>query len=196
MSRLTRAAHARNLVGPLVRSTYRITAHDSANVPASGAVVLLCDWSNIAAPSVLKAGIARPVHVWAQGPAALPGPLLSITGDLAVPDNRPGVRALREATAFLAAGEAVAVCGSVDIGYALACTGAPVQTVVVEAPMTKRPTDPPARRSPITLQIGPLRHLPDRLRSDRPTRSVVRAANEWARQLMTDAPMRRPELGQ
>ena len=196
MSRLTRAAHARNLVGPLIRSTYRITTHDATNVPATGPVVLLCDWSNIAAPSVLKAGIARPVHVWAQGPAALPGPLLSITGDLAVPENRPGVRALREATAFLAAGEAVAVCGSVDIGYALACTGAPVQTVVVDAPSTKRPTDPPARRSGITLQIGPLRHLPDRLRSDRPTRSVVRAANEWARQLITDAPARQVELGQ
>lgn len=195
MSRLTRAAHARNLVGPLIRSTYRITAHDSASVPATGALVLLCDWSNIAAPSVLKAGIARPVHVWAQGPAALPGPLMSITGDLPVPEDRPGVRALREATAFLRAGEAVAVCGSVDIGYALACTGAPVQTVVVDAPPTKRPTDHPSRRSSITLHIGPLRHLPDRLRSDRPTRSVVRAANEWARQLLTDAPDRPREVG-
>jgi len=187
MIKTRRAAHARNLVGPLIRSTYRITVHDAENLPASGAVLLICDWANIAAPSVLKAGLARPVHAWAQGPAALPGPLLSITGDLAVPETRPGVRALRDAVSYLRADEVVAVCGPTDVGYALAVTGAAVQTISVDAPPTKRPTDPPARKSAITLNIGPLRHVPEHLRSAQPTRDVVRAANEWVRQLTTDA---------
>jgi len=194
MMKATRAAHARNLVGPLIRSIYRITVHDANNVPARGPVLLLCDWVNIAAPAVLKAGIRRPVHVWASGPAALPGPLLGITGDLAVPDNRPGVGALREVVRLLEDGEAVAVCGPSDVGYALARTGAPVQTIRVDAPATKRPTDSPARKSAITLHVGPIRHVPDRLRSFEPTRADVRAAGEWARQLLVDGPDYRYEV--
>jgi len=186
-TRVKRAAHARNLVGPLIRATYRITVHDAPNLPASGALLLICDWANIAAPSVLKAGLARPVHVWAAGPAALPGPLLSITGDLAVPETRPGVRVLREAVRFLQAGEVVAVCGPEDVGYAVAVTGAAVQTLTVDAPPTKRPTDPPARKSAITVSVGPLRHVPEHLRAVQPTRDVVRAANEWVRQLTVDS---------
>ena len=200
-TRVKRAAHARNLVGPLVRATYRITVHDARNLPATGPVLLICDWANIAAPSVLKAGLTRPVHVWAAGPAALPGPLLSITGDLAVPETRPGVRVLRDAVRYLQAGEAVAVCGPEDVGYTLAVTGAAVQVLSIDAPPTKRPTDPPARKSAITISVGPLRHVPEHLRAMRPTRGVVRAANEWVRQLTVDsrADMRGPgnprELG-
>ncbi|HEV8025136.1 MAG TPA: hypothetical protein VGP37_09660 [Candidatus Nanopelagicales bacterium] len=187
MIKTTRAAHARNLIGPLIRSTYRITVHDVDSVPASGAVVLVCDWPNIAAPTVVKAALGRPVHVWAAGPAALPGPLLSVTGDLAVPEGRPGVRVLRDAVRYLDEGEAVAVCGVDDVGYAIAVTGAPVQTIMIDAPATKRPTDPPSRKASITVQVGPLRYLPERLHSSQPTRNEVRAVNEWVRQLTTDA---------
>lgn len=187
MIKATRAAHARNLIGPLIRSTYRITVHDVDSVPASGAVVLVCDWSNIAAPTVVKAALGRPVHAWAAGPAALPGPLLSVTGDLAVPEGCPGLRVLREVVRYLDEGEAVAVCGVDDVGYAIAVTGAPVQTISIDAPATKRPTDPPSRKASITVQVGPLRYLPERLRSSQPTRNEVRAVNEWVRQLTTDA---------
>lgn len=195
MIKVKRAAHARNLVGPLVRSTYRITVHDADLLPSTGSVLLLTDWANIAAPTVLKAGLSRPIHVWAAGPAALPGPLLSLTGDLAVPDDRPGVGQLRDAVEYLRQGEVVAACGPTDIGYALAVTGTGVQTVRISAPATKRPTDPPSRKSPITLHVGPIRHLPERLRSSMPTRNVVRAANEWARQLLVDAGSHRYEVG-
>ncbi len=70
------AAHARNLVGPLLRSTYRISTINADAIPPRGPVLILCDWNNIAAPSVIKAAAPRPVHVWADGPAAVPGPLL------------------------------------------------------------------------------------------------------------------------
>lgn len=190
----TRAAHVRNLVGPIVRSAYNVTVNDPQNMPRHGALIQVCDWNNIAAPAVVKAGLPRPVHVWAKGPAALPGPLLSVTGDLAVPDGRPGVAALQEATALLVMGEAVVVVGVDDIGYALARTGAPIQTLAVQAPKTKRPTDPPSRKSAITITVGPLRHVPDRLRSAKPTRDVVRAAGEWARQILVDEVRRPREL--
>lgn len=186
MASSTRAAHARNLVGPFIRSAYKITVHDHSDLPRRGAVLLLTDWNNIAAPAVLKAGLPRPVHVWASGPAALPGPLMSVTGDLAVPDEQPGVVCLSEATRLLQSGEAVAAIGPLDVGYAIARTGAPIQTVRISAPPTKRPTDPPRRGSAITISLGPLRHVPDRLRSDQPTRATVRAAGEWARQILVD----------
>lgn len=181
-----RAAHARNLVGPLIRSTYRIEVRNVENLPARGPVLIVCEWNNIAAPTVLKAGLPRPVHVWATGPAALPGPLLSITGDLAVPEGRPGVHVLRQATDLLEQGEAVAAIGVGDIGYALACTGAPVLVASITAPPTKRPTDPPARKSPITLSLGAPHRLPERVQSSSPTRANVRAAGEWARQRSAD----------
>lgn len=186
MASLTRAAHARNLVGPLLRSAYKITVHDEGAIPRRGAVLLLCDWNNIAAPSILKAALPRPVHVWASGPAALPGPLLSITGDFAVGDGRSGVAALQDATQMLEAGEAVAVVGPTDLGYAIASTGAPIQPLAVHAPTTKRPTDAPPRKAAITITVGPLRHVPDHLRSQHPTRATVRAAGEWARQVLVD----------
>lgn len=188
--RTTRAAHARNLVGPLVRSAYRIEVRCVENLPLQGPILVLCDWNNIAAPTVLKAGLPRPVHVWAAGPAALPGPLLSITGDLAVPDGRPGVDVLRAATDLLDKGEAVAAIGVLDVGYALARTGAPVLTASIMAPTTKRPTDPPSRKSTITVKLGAPHRLPDRVRfaspSPPPTRGTVLAAGEWARQRSAD----------
>lgn len=183
----TRAAHARNLLGPLIRSTYRITAYDESNMPRHGAVLVLCPWNNIAAPTVLKAGLPRPVHVWASGPASLPGPLLSVTGDLAVPDGQPGIASLREAVRLLKAGEAVAVVDVVDVGYAIAATGAPIQCITVDAPATKRPTDPPSRKSAITLTIGPVRYVPEHLRNVMPTQNTARAAGEWARQVLADS---------
>ncbi len=183
-TRVKRAAHARNLVGPLIRATYRITVHDAENLPASGPVLLICDWANIAAPSVLKAGLARPVHVWAEGPAALPGPLLSITGDLAVPETRPGVRVLRDAVRYLQAGEVVAVCGPEDVGYAVAVTGAGVQTLSVDAPPTSAPR---IRRLVVGITLSVVTaHVPEHLRAMQPTRDIVRAANEWVRQLTVD----------
>lgn len=181
-----RAAHARNLVGPLIRSTYRIEAHDAENLPAHGPILILCDWNNIAAPTVLKAGLPRPVHVWAAGPAALPGPLLSITGDLAMPEGRPGIEVVRAATELLERGEAVAAIGVGDVGYVLARSGAPVVIASITAPATKRPTDPPARKSHITLTLGIPQPLPERLRSSSPTRTTSRSAGEWARQRSVD----------
>ena len=181
-----RAAHARNLVGPLIRSTYRIEARDAENLPAHGPILILSDWNNIAAPTVLKAGLPRPVHVWAAGPAALPGPLLSITGDLAMPEGRPGIEVVREATELLERGEAVAAIGVGDIGYVLARSGAPVLIASITAPPTKRPTDPPPRKSHITLTLGIPQPLPERLRSSLPTRAIARAAGEWARQRSVD----------
>lgn len=183
----TRAAHARNLVGPLIRSAYRIEVRNVENLPARGPVLIVCRWNNIAAPTVLKAGLPRPVHVWAAGSAALPGPLLSITGDLAMPEGRPGVDVVRAVTKLLEQGEAVAAVGVGDIGYALARTGAPVLVASITAPPTKRPTDPPARKSRITVTLGDLHLPPERFHLPCPTRGTARAAAEWTRQQSVDA---------
>ena len=51
------AAHARNLVNPLLRSTYRISTINADAIPPRGPVLILCDWNNIAAPSVIKAAV-------------------------------------------------------------------------------------------------------------------------------------------
>ena len=39
------AAHARNLVGPLLRSTYRISTVNADAIPPRGPVLILCDWN-------------------------------------------------------------------------------------------------------------------------------------------------------
>lgn len=182
----SRAAHARNLVGPLIRSTYRIDVHGGENLPRHGRVLVLCDWNNIAAPSVLKSGLPRPIHVWAAGPAALPGPLMSFTGDLAMPGGHPGVAVVRNVVRLLDQGEAVVAIGVTDIGYVLARTGSAIITAHVHAPETKRPTDPPARKSMISVTMGRPREFPERLRHPMPSRSATRAAGEWARQHLVD----------
>ena len=182
----SRAAHARNLVGPLIRSTYRINVHGGENLPRHGSVLVVCDWNNIAAPSVLKSGLSRPIHVWAAGPAGLPGPLMSVTGDLAMPEGRPGIPVVSNVVELLEQGEAVVAIGVTDIGYVLARTGAPLMTARVQAPATKRPTDPPARKSEISVTMGVPRELPERFARRRPTIGVTRAAGEWARQRLVD----------
>lgn len=182
----SRAAHARNLVGPLIRSTYQINVHGAENLPRHGSVLVLCDWNNIAAPSILKSGLSRPIHVWAAGPAGLPGPLMSVTGDLAMPEGRPGVAVVSNVVGLLAQGEAVVAIGVTSIGYVLARSGAPVMTARIQAPATKRPTDPPARKSEISVTMGVPHALPERFTMKRPTVGVTRAAGEWARQRLVD----------
>jgi len=59
--------------------------------------------------------------------------------------------------------------------------------VHVAAPVTKRPTDPPARKSPIVLTMGNLRAFPEHLTTDRVSRMSARAAGEWARQILVDS---------
>lgn len=181
-----RAAHARNLIGPLVRSTYRIEVQGAERLPRSGNVLILGEWNNIAAPSILKAALPRPIHVWAAGPAGLPGPLMSVTGDLAMPDGSPGVRVVRKVVELLNQGEAVVAIGVSDVGYVLARTGASMMTARVCAPATKRPTDPPARRSQINVTMGSPHELPERFRRALPSSSTARAAGEWARQKLVD----------
>lgn len=182
----SRAAHARNLVGPLIRSTYRIDVHGDENLPRRGSVLIVCDWNNIAAPSVLKAGLPRPIHVWAAGPAGLPGPLMSVTGDLAMPERRPGVGVVRQVVDLLEQGEAVLAIGVSDIGYVLARTGATMITATVHAPVTKRPTDPPVRKSEISVTMGMPHELPERFQTPSPTIGITRAAGEWVRQRLVD----------
>lgn len=183
---ISRAAHARNLIGPLVRSAYRIDVHGSENLPRRGPVLIMCDWNNIAAPSIIKAGLPRPVHVWAAGPAALPGPLLSVVGDLAMPEGGVGVGTIRRVVEVLERGEAVAAIGVHDLGYVVAKTRAPLMTAAFDAPATKRPTDPPARKSSVSVTMGSVHAVPERFQSEHPTRSVARAAGEWARQILVD----------
>lgn len=183
----TRAAHARNLVGPIIRSTYRITCVNAEAVPHQGAVVIVCDWNNIAAPAVLKAALPRPVHVWADGPAGVPGPLMSVTGDLAMPVTRLGLDVVSRATQMLENGEAVAAIGVEDLGYALARSGAPVLPVHIHAPTTKRPTDPPARKAVISVVVGDLQPCPEYVNVAPATRASVRDAGEWARQVLVDS---------
>lgn len=182
----SRAAHARNLIGPLIRSAYRIEERGFGNVPKHGALLVICDWNNIAAPGVMKAAMPRPVHVWAAGPAALPGPLMSVTGDLAMPEGRPGVAAVRRVIELLRQGEAVVAIGVPDVGYPALKAGAEVMTASIHAPITKRPTDPPARKSEISVTMGTPHPLPERLVVEQPCRSQVRAAGEWIRQIMVD----------
>lgn len=183
---VSRAAHARNLIGPLVRSAYSIEVTGADALPKRGPVLIVCDWNNIAAPTVVKSGLPRPVHVWASGPAALPGPLLSVSGDLAMPENKAGIGIVRDVVDLLDQGEAIVAIGVGDLGYVLARSRAPLMTATIDAPATKRPTDPPARKSSISVTMGPVHDLPERLRIEHPTRSSVRAAGEWARQIVVD----------
>ena len=103
-----------------------------------------------------------------------------------MPDGRPGVVVVRGVIDLLERGEAVVAIGVTDIGYVLARTSAPLVTARVQAPATKRPTDPPARKSEISVTMGAPHVLPERFQGARPTIGVARAAGEWARQRLVD----------
>jgi hypothetical protein len=113
--------------------------------------------------------------------------LLSVTGDLAMPVTKVGVEIVDRAITLVGSGEAVCAIGVEDLGYVLARSQAPVVPVHVAAPETKRPTDPPARKSPIVLTMGELRAFPQHLTTDRVSRMSARAAGEWARQILVDS---------
>ena len=103
-----------------------------------------------------------------------------------MPDERPGVPVVRGVIDLLEHGEAVGAIGVTDIGYVLARTSAPLVTARAQAPATKRPTDPPARKSQISVTMGSPHALPERFASKHPTIGVARAAGEWARQRLVD----------
>jgi 1-acyl-sn-glycerol-3-phosphate acyltransferase len=187
-----RGASARNLLGPLVRSTYRVRVAGGHSVPGQGGVLVLSTYSGIFDSMILATNLTRPVAVLV-GEGGVPPTWRQAIGRIVVPAERPG-EALREAVGLLRSGHAVAMfpegCAGAggDFGagaaYLQARTGVPVVPVALIGSAGSRPTDPPRPRSTIDVVVGES-FTPPAVK-DSARRAEVAAIAEQMRQRFTD----------
>ena len=187
-----RGASARNLLGPLVRSTYRVRVAGGHSVPRQGVVLVLSTYSGIFDSMILATNLTRPVAVLV-GEGGVPPTWRQAIGRIVVPAERPG-EALREAVGLLRSGHAVAMfpegCAGAggDFGagaaYLQARTGVPVVPVALIGSAGSRPTDPPRPRSTIDVLVGES-FTPPAVK-DSARRAEVAAIAEQMRQRFTD----------
>lgn len=174
-------AHARNLLGPLVRLAYRVRITGAHHVPRRGGLLIVANHPGLIDPVILEANSPRPVHVVTDG-GVLPEVwerTAPLTGRLIARD--PVGPVLRQAVDLLRANRAVAMFpeggltdGSVDdalpgVGFVAARADVPVVPVALFGTHGQRPTDPPTPRSEIDLIFGEPFTLP------RPTDPARRA---------------------
>jgi len=88
-------ASARNLVGPLLRATYRIRVTGAHHLPVTGGVLVMATGEGVLDPALLATSLRRPIAVMV-GRGAPPGPLGHALGRISVKDDEPGA-ALRQA---------------------------------------------------------------------------------------------------
>ena len=187
-----RGASARNLLGPLVRSTYRVRVAGGHSVPRQGGVLVLSTYSGIFDSMILATNLTRPVAVLV-GEGGVPPTWRQAIGRIVVPAERPG-EALREAVGLLRSGHAVAMfpegCagagGEFGAGaaYLQARTGVPVVPVALIGSAGSRSTDPPRPRSTIDVLVGES-FTPPAVK-DSARRAEVAAIAEQMRQRFTD----------
>ena len=161
-------ASARNLLGPLVRSAFRIRVTGSFHLPTHGGVLILSTREGIVEPTLLATCLTRPVSVLVDpGLAALSW--RASLGRIVVDPQRPHA-ALVEARSRLRAGQAVAMFPgggpseepaahhtdgfASGTAYLQAAADVPVVPVAIVGARGRRPTDPPPARALISIVVG------------------------------------------
>lgn len=198
--RISAVATTRNLLGPLVRTAYRVRVAGAHHVPPRGALLLIANHPGIADATLLAAAAPRPVRVVSDaGPLAGAWSVLSVaTGRIVISGDEDAPAALRQVIAALGEGEAVGMfpegpLPSVDqpgrvaaLGpaYAQVRTGAAVLPVALLGTHGRRPTDPPAPRSIVDVVFGEPCDVP--APADPLSRAAVIDVAETMRQRLTD----------
>ncbi|MBU6312450.1 MAG: 1-acyl-sn-glycerol-3-phosphate acyltransferase [Actinomycetales bacterium] len=198
--RVSAVATTRNLLGPLVRTAYRIYVSGAHHVPSHGGLLLIANHPGIADATLLGAAAPRPVRVVSEA-GALAGAwslLSAATGRIVVSSDEDAPAALRQAVAAIDAGEAVGMfpegrLPSVDdpgraaiLGpaYVQVRTGAKVVPVALLGSHGRRPTDPPAPRSTVDVVFGEAFRLPAPI--DPLSRAAIVDVAESLRQRLAD----------
>lgn len=193
-------ATTRNLLGPLVRTAYRIYVSGAHHVPARGGLLLIANHPGIADATLLAAAAPRPVRVVSEA-GALGGAwsMLSVaTGRIVVSGDEGAPTALRQAIAAIADGEAVGMfpegplpsidephrAASLGPAYVQVRTGAVVVPVALLGSHGRRPTDPPAPRSAVDVVFGEPFGLP--APADPLSRAAIVDVAETMRQRLAD----------
>jgi len=191
-------ASARNLVGPLLRATYRIRVTGAHHLPVTGGVLVMATGEGVLDPALLATSLRRPIAVMV-GRGAPPGPLGHALGRISVKDDEPGA-ALRQAVEELRNAGAV---GCFPLGlpgerdpladplefatgtaYLQVQSGVPVVPVAMFGSRGRRTADPPRPRSMIDLVVGPAIIPPPP--ADPLRRSEIVAVAELLRQTLAD----------
>lgn len=184
-----RGASARNLLGPLMRVTYRVRVSGGHQVPRQGGVLLVSTHWGALDPTLLATNLTRPVAVVvAEG--STPAAWREAFGRVVIADQSPGL-ALREAAALIDARHAVAMFPEGEGGgftagaaYVQARTRVPVVPIAIFGSSGVRPTDPPRPRRMIDILVGsPFTPTPS---ADPSCRAEVMAVAEQMRQHFSD----------
>ena len=190
---MSRPAHIRNLLGPLVRRMYRIQVHGSSSVPLTGPVLLLCPQEGILAGPALISVTPRPVHIIPNESLDRVIGSIGIENIGGIPISGPAAIATQNrAAAALRSGGAVGIFGgNPSPGWLVAKEAPVVVPVIVVGDRGRVLTDPPRIGSQVDVFFGPASTPPavgeNRQTPVVPNRSETRFRAEWCRQIVMDA---------
>jgi hypothetical protein len=190
---MSRAAHIRNLFGPLVRRMYRIHVHGSSSVPLTGPVLLLCPQEGILAVPAFISVTPRPVHVIPNASLARVIGSSGIESIGGIPiSGFAAIETQNRAATALKSGAAVGIFGgNPSPGWLVAKEAPVVVPVIVVGDRGRVLTDPPRLGSQVDVFFGPA-SIPSGMGENgrqavAPNRSEARFRAEWCRQIVMDA---------
>jgi 1-acyl-sn-glycerol-3-phosphate acyltransferase len=192
------AAHARNLLGPLMHGMFRIRIIGAHRIPRQGGVLVISDEQGLYDAALLTMSLPRPVRVLMESGAV--GPLGRAQGRIAVSRDEEPITALRQAVEDVRKGQAVGIFTHSVFGdsvlsppgavaaYVQARTGVPTVAVTMFGTHGSRPTDPPRLRAAIDIVVT--EPLEWEAPADPLRRNVVVERAERIRQYAVDAATR------
>lgn len=197
---LRSASQSRRLLGPLLKSWYRISVVGAERVPQDGPVLVVSNHPGVLDAGVVLTCLPRPVRVLDTDGILAPvlDRALNLTGRIRMAQSGPDIVAVHEAVSALSEGNAVAVFPEVlradgtvskvrhEMAYlALRADAVVVPLAIFGTAMPGMAADAmPKRGTPIHVHVG----VPHRLGrvEDPHRRRAVAAAAEGIRQRLTD----------
>ena len=201
---MTSAAHARNLLGPVLRGAYRVRVTGAHRCLMPGGVILAALGRGRADPAVLAVSSPRPVHVIVDAAEGIPPQVSGWMGRLVVERAADAPRVLRRALDLVAEGRAVGVFvsrmgehhpnGNAEGSHSAATaataawlqyrSGAPVIPVAIEGTSVPAGRTLPRWRSTVHLGFGEAIAAPRRVEVY--SRDEIRQRGEVLRQAVED----------
>lgn len=193
------AAHARNLIGPLLSAAYRVRITGGHHLPRRGGVLIVTEQTGLLDPTILATSLTRPVRMLVEPSDGAPRwqPVTNALGRIELTPGCSPWAALQEAEEALVGGDAVGVFLATPFAapsvappgalaaYLQARSGVPLVPVSLFDSHGPRPTDPPRPRTRISIHVGPPIHLVPP--ADPVSAPEIRRHAEAIRQVFADA---------